>query len=61
MTKRQFYNALGDADRWKSNEWVCMTWEKKCVSDSVSIVSLFIENEVAEYIFFEISYLLLQK
>jgi hypothetical protein len=41
----QTFEAVG---RWKSNEWVCMALEKKCVSDSVSIVSLFIENEVAE-------------
>ena len=48
VAKRQFCNALGDADRCKSNEWVCMALEKKCVRDSVSIVSLFIENESAE-------------
>ena len=48
VAKRQFCNALGDADRCKSNVWLCMALEKKRVSDSVTIVSLFIENEVAE-------------
>ena len=48
VTKRQLCNDLDDVDRCKSNEWVCMALEKKYVSDSVSIVSLFIENKVLE-------------
>ena len=51
VAKRQLCNDLDDVDRCKSNEWVCMALEKKYVSDSVSIVSLFIENKVLEWHF----------
>ena len=43
---RHLCDDLDDVDHSKSNYWVRMSLEKKHVSDSVSIVSLFIENEV---------------
>ena len=52
VTKRLLCCKLEDAGRWKVNGWIRMALEKKCVSDCVSIVSLFIENEVAEWYFF---------
>ena len=48
VADRQLCNDLDDVDHWKSNDWIRMALEKKCVSDSVSIVSLLIENKVAE-------------
>ena len=48
MAVRLLCNDLDDVDHWKSNDWIRMALEKKCVSDSVSIVSLLIENKVAE-------------
>ena len=48
MGERQLCNDLDDVDHWKSNDWIRMALEKRCVSDSVPIVSLFIENKVAE-------------
>ena len=43
---RLLCNDLDDVDQCKSNECVRMALEEKHVSESVSIVSLFIENEV---------------
>ena len=43
---RHLCNDLDDVDQCKSNDCIRMSLEKKHVSDSVSIVSLFIENEV---------------
>ena len=48
MAERLLCNNLDNVDHSKSNNWVRMTLERKYVSGSVSIVSLFIENEVAE-------------
>ena len=48
MAEGQLCNDLDDVDQCKSNGCVRMSLEKKHVSDSVSIVSLFIENEVSE-------------
>ena len=48
VAERLLCNDLGNEDHSKSKNWVRMTLEKRCVSDSVPIVSLFIENEVAE-------------
>ena len=48
MAERQLCNDLHNVDHWKSNDWILMALEKRCVSDSVPIVLLFIENKVAE-------------
>ena len=59
--ERQLCNDLDDVDQWKWNDWIRMALEKRCVSDSVPIVSLFIENKVAEWHFLLIFTLALQK
>ena len=46
MAVRHLCDDLDDVDQCKSNDCIRMSLEKKHVSDSVSIVSLFIENEV---------------
>ena len=48
MADRQLCNDLDDVDHWKSNDWIRKASEKRCVSDSVPIVPLLIENKVAE-------------
>ena len=48
VAKRQLCNDLDNVDHWKSNDWIRMALEKRCVSDSVPIVLLFIEKKVAE-------------
>ena len=58
---RLLCNDLDDVDQWKSNDWIRMALEKRCVSDSVPIVLLFIENKVAEWHFLLIFTLALQK
>ena len=61
MGERQLCNDLDDVDHWKSNDWIRMALEKRCVSESVPIVLLFIENEVADDIFWRFSHLLYRK
>ena len=48
VAERQLCNDLDDVDHWKSNDWIRMELEKRCVSDCVPIVPLFIENEVID-------------
>ena len=48
MAERLLCNDLDNVYHSKSNNWVRMTLERKYVSGSVSIVSSFIENEVAD-------------
>ena len=48
VAERLLCNGLDNVDHSKLNELILMALERKYVSGSVSIVSLFIENEVAE-------------